>query len=162
MSDPGGGHGWRTGRALGYRRIAERAEPVFQQPLCVLLLPRPVEEMGAPVEELLAAPGVAAVEPPRLTAAVFAGIQARRLKLPGFPRAIAVFDPQQYPLARALRALHPDAELWTAGEDFDPAAGARPLFERMERLGIESGRLGSERVFRPAGHRKRRPSGDVT
>jgi glycosyltransferase involved in cell wall biosynthesis len=34
------------------------------------------------------------------------------MKLPGEPRAIVIFHPLQYPLARALIARHPDAELW--------------------------------------------------
>jgi len=79
-----------------------------------------------------------------------------------------VFDLLQYPLARALTALHPDAELWygpapgSSGalhdlaceraalhfERTDAPAHAQnlPLWERMEALGIESGRLGSERT----------------
>ena len=124
--------------------------------------------------------------------------QARRLKLPGAPRAMLIFHPLQYPLARALIAHHPDAELWywrrdvaepggsrrrrdrheelhlsatmraavlivAAEEDVteehderceivalelseDPHEDNRPLFRRLEMLGIESGRLGSERL----------------
>ena len=51
----------------------------------------------------------------RLPASVGDGLaatQARRLRLPGVPRAIVIFHPLQYPLARGLIALHPDAELW--------------------------------------------------
>ena len=94
--------------------------------------------------------------------------QARRMALPGHARAIVVFDAGQYPLGRALLAEHPEAELWYGGhagsEDLHEAAGARaalrfgaepegpvrernrPLYERMEQLGVESGRLGSERA----------------
>ena len=94
--------------------------------------------------------------------------QARRMALPGHPRAIVVFDAAQYPLARALLAEHPEAELWYGGRATaasctrrraaraalrfgDEPGGAarernRPLFERMEALGVESGRLGSERA----------------
>jgi hypothetical protein len=94
--------------------------------------------------------------------------QARRMALPGHARAIVVFDAAQYPLGRALLAEHPEAELWygghDAGGDLHEAAAARaalrfggepeaparernrPLYERMERLGVESGRLGSERA----------------
>ena len=76
--------------------------------------------------------------------------------------------PPQYPLARALLAEHPEAELWYGGAegagDLHEAAAARaavrfgaepdgparernrPLWERMERLGVDSGRLGSERA----------------
>ena len=193
MTDPGGGYGWRTARhlprrrggILGLGRIAEQAELLGQdRPLCVLLLPAPLEafSLRERAEDLLTAPGVAAVDPPRLTYAAAARlgesfadgltvVQARRMRLPGRPRALAVFDPLQYPLARALAGLHPDAELWY-GPVRDPASdrerqlhalaadraamrfeavGGRareanlPLWERMEALGIESGRLGSER-----------------
>jgi hypothetical protein len=181
MSDPGGGHGWRSARhmprqrggALGLGRLAERALPGEERPLCVLLLPRPLEDLAARerIERLAAAPGVVAVDPPRLsygTAARLPGavadglanVQARRMNLPGVPYAVAVFEALQYPLARALLALYPDAELWYAGEGggtlhelaadraamrFALSGDDRPLWERMERLGIASGRLGSER-----------------
>jgi hypothetical protein len=194
VTDPAGGFGWRSARhlprrrggVLGWGRIAEDAELLGRRrPLCVLLLPAPLEafELRERAEDLLTAPGVAAVDPPRLSyaGAVRLGesfadgltvVQARRLRLPGFPRALVVFDPLQYPLARALSGLHPDAELWygPAGEPrserahtlhaltaeraalrFERGDGPahtqnRPLWERMEALGIESGRLGSERA----------------
>ena len=153
--------------------------------LCVLLLPAKLEY--APVreraEDLLGAPGAVAVEPAAigygatgrlpgvLRERITAG-QARRMALPGHPRALVVFDAAQYPLARALLAEHPEAELWyggAGGGDLHEAAAARAalrfggdgepggaarernrsLWERMEALGIESGRLGSERVPRP-------------
>jgi hypothetical protein len=193
MTEPGGGYGWRSARhlprrrggILGLGRLAEEAELLGNdRPLCLLLLPAPLEEfeLRERAEDLLTAPGVAAVDPPRLsyTAAARLGesfadglsvVQARRMRLPGRPRALVVFDPLQYPLARALTGLHPDAELWY-GPGPDPVtereralhdlATARaamtferpggpphtqnlPLWERMEALGIESGRLGSER-----------------
>jgi hypothetical protein len=194
MTDPGGGYGWRSARHLPRRRggvfsfgrIAEEAELFGQdRPLCVLLLPAPLEAfpLRERVEDLLTAPGVAAVDPPRLSygAAARLGesfadgltvVQARRLRLPGYPRALVVFDPLQYPLARALAGIHPDAELWYGPlhepEDprertLDDLARERavlrlehpeapahtanlPLWKRMEALGIESGRLGSERA----------------
>jgi hypothetical protein len=193
VTDPGGGYGWRTARhlprrrggVLGWAQIAEDAELLgHDRPLCVLLLPEPLEtfELRERAADLLTAPGVAAVDPPRLSyaRAVRLGesvadglsvVQARRMRLPGHPRALVVFDPLQYPLARALIGLNPDAELWygPAGEphgererelherateravlrfdrDGRPAhAQNLPLWERMEALGIESGRLGSER-----------------
>jgi hypothetical protein len=179
MSDPGGSHGWRAARhmprqragVLGLGRLAERAMLVDERPLCVLLLPRQLEELDAdgPLERLVAAPGVVAVDPARLSyraaarlpASVLDGlaaIQARRMNLPGVPYAVAILDALQYPLARALLARYPDAELWYGGEGegpeheqareraairLDPADPA--MWARMERLGIESGRLGSER-----------------
>jgi hypothetical protein len=132
------------------------------RPLLLLLLPARLEELPqrAPLEQLLAAPGAVAVEPPRVPlSATLAGIvahrQAKRMRLPGVPRALAVLDAHQIPLAGALIARHPEAELWSlagpqAQADFtlDVAAAPdlRPAWERMERLGIESGRLGSERL----------------
>jgi hypothetical protein len=192
MTDPGGGYGWRSARHLPRRRggifsfgrIAEEAELFGQdRPLCLLLLPAPLEAFALRerAENLLTAPGVAAVDPPRLSyrgaarlgesvADGLTMVQARRMRLPGIPRALVVFDPLQYPLARALISLYPDAELWYGpmrdpGSEVELDALAReraamrfeavpgpayeanlPLWERMERLGIESGRLGSERA----------------
>jgi hypothetical protein len=195
MTDPGGGYGWRSGGhlprrrggVLAWGRTAEEVETLFREerPLCVLLLAAPLEvfELRERAEDLLTAPGVAAVDPPRLSytgaarlgeafADALAAVQARRMRLPGIPRALVVFDPLQYPLARSLVGLHPDAEIWygPAGEPegerlsmLDTLARERaamqfersdapahaqnlPLWERMERLGIESGRLGSERT----------------
>jgi len=107
--------------------------------------------------------------PARLRQTIAAG-QAKRMPLPGEPRVLVAFDVRQYPLARALLALYPGSELWYAGEEppprwrdlheaaraiatitFGPEPGEparvlnRPLWERMEALGVESGRLGSER-----------------
>ena len=163
--------------ARGRRRRGD----VPDRALCVLLLPVKLE--ASPdrerVEDLIGAPGTVAVEPaaigygatsrlPGLMRERIAAGQARRMALPGHPRAIVVFDAAQYPLARALLAEHPEAELWYGGRDDagelhaaassraavrfggEPAAPARernrPLYERMERLGVESGRLGSERA----------------
>jgi hypothetical protein len=194
MTDPAGGYGWRSGRhlprrragLLGLARIGEDAELFREErPLCLLLLPEPLERCAVRerAEDLLTAPGVAAVDPPRVSyeslarfseavADGIAAIQARRIRLPGHPRAVVVFHAYQYPLARAIRSAHPDAELWY-GPYADPhgdreeALNARAferadlrfrhtdepaheqnlvLWNRMEALGIESGRLGSERA----------------
>jgi len=165
---------------VGRRR---RREPVPDRGLCVLLLPAKLERAPARerAEELLGAPGVVAVEPgavgygatsrlPGLLRERIAAGQARRMALPGHPRIVVVFDAAQYPLARALLAEHPEAELWYGcsgegdlheaalaraalrfGGDSDAPAGERnrPLWERMEALGVESGRLGSERAPQP-------------
>ena len=194
MTDPAGGYGWRSGRHLPRRRggvfalgrLREDTD-LFQEerPLCLLLLPAPLERSAVRerAEDLLSAPGVAAVDPPRISwagvarmseavADGIAAVQARRIRLPGHPRAVVVFHPHQYPLARAIRGHHPDAELWY-GPAAEPAdereqeLNARaferadlrfrhwdapayeqnlPLWERMEALGIASGRLGSERA----------------
>jgi hypothetical protein len=144
------------------QRMTGPAEPrAFEQPLLLLLLPARLETFAhrEPVERLLAAPGVVAVEPPRVPlsvalARVVARRQVKRMKLPGVPHAIRVFDPLQIPLAAALIERHPQAELWSLAGDhaeadfrFDlvTAPDLRPAWERMEGLGIESGRLGSER-----------------
>jgi hypothetical protein len=149
-------------------------------PLAVVLLPAKLERSPhrERIEALLEAPGAVAVEPaaigygatgslPGLMRQRIAAGQARRMQLPGQPRAIVVFDARQYPLALALLAEHPEAELWYAGQEGgdlhqaaleraalrfsttgegSPREQNRPLHERMEALGIESGRLGSERL----------------
>jgi hypothetical protein len=159
-------------------RRRRRRDDAPDIPLAVLLLPAKLEvsSQRERIEALLEAPGAVAVEPaaigygatgslPGLLRERIAAGQARRMHLPGRPRAIVVFDARQYPLARALLAEHPEAELWYSGEgqgDLHEAASARaavtygtegsareqnrPLHERMEELGIESGRLGSERT----------------
>jgi hypothetical protein len=195
MTDPGGGYGWRSGRHLprqrggifGWGRIADQEAVRFdeERALAVLLLPVVLERFALRerAADLLTAPGVVAVDPPRLgyaslarmsetLADAMAGLQARRMRLPGFPRVLVIFHPDQYPLARALRDLHPDAELWygpVGGPEGDRQAELHaralersvlrfehsdspahtqnlPLWERLEALGIESGRLGSERA----------------
>jgi hypothetical protein len=213
MTDPAGRYGSRSGRAIGSTirlgRVADRAEPISVRPLGLLLLPAALERFAlrAHVEDLLSGPGVLAVDPPRLgasartPASVADGLsvgQARRLRLPGAPRAILIFHPLQYPLARALIVRYPEAELWYWRRDVaaptgsrlrrdrhdelhlaatlraallvlgadeeltdahdpraelvllapseDPHEDNRPLWRRLEMLGIESGRLGSERL----------------
>jgi hypothetical protein len=203
MSDPGGGHAWRSerhmprrrGGVLGLAQLADRAERSGARALCVLLLPHALEAIAdrERLDDLLGGPGVVAVDPARvsyralgrLPGVVQAGLaagQARRLNLPGTPRAVVVFGGLQYPLARSLLADHADAELWLAEPPEGPPAGTparlrarveelaslaalradlrfawpgggggaartrnAELWERMERLGVESGRLGSER-----------------
>jgi hypothetical protein len=146
--------------------------PPPELPLLVLLLPERLEEfdLREPAEKLLAAPGAIAVEPARVSyrrlgtlppafAYHVARRQAKRMKLPGTPRAIALFDVHQVPLAVAMSQRHAGAEVWQLGAE--PAEGLdsalvldlgatgdlRPIWERAEALGIESGRLGSERLL---------------
>jgi hypothetical protein len=148
------------------RRAAESGGP----PLLVLLLPARLEafELRERAEELLAAPGAVAVEPARVSygalgalrpalALAVARRQAKRMRLPGTPAAIAIFHPHQVPLAVALTLRHPGAELWQLGPepteglgsafvlDLGTATDLRGIWKRIEALGIESGRLGSER-----------------
>jgi hypothetical protein len=152
MTDPGGGFGWRSGGTPytlgGAAARAERATSSGEEPpgLCVLLLPRQLESfiLRDQAEDLLAAPGVVAVEPARIPYGAYlrlpasigdglAATQARRLRLPGVPRAIVIFHPLQYPLARGLIARHPDAELWYWRWDrYEVAYDASP--RRRERL----------------------------
>jgi hypothetical protein len=163
------------------RRGRRRRGQVPDRGLVVLLLPARLEAAAERerAEDLLGAPGAVAVEPaaigygatsrlPGLVRERIAAGQARRMALPGHPRAVVVFAAAQYPLARALLAEHPEAELWYGAQDgsgdlHEAAAGRaalrfggepggparernRPLWERMELLGVESGRLGSERA----------------
>ncbi len=107
----------------------------MDQPLLVLLLPERLErfDLEQPVRDLLQAQGVVAVDPSRLplhrmipTVAARAAMgQARRMKLPGRPAAIAIMHPHQLFLAGALLARHPGSELWYGqpGEEdvVDPA-----------------------------------------
>jgi hypothetical protein len=130
MTDPGGGYGWRSGERPGaspysLRGRAAQAEIGEQTPLCVLLLPRELEQfiLRDQAEDLLTAPGVVAIEPARVPYGAYlrvpapvadglAATQARRLKLRGRPAAVVIFHPLQYPMARALISDHPDCELW--------------------------------------------------
>jgi len=139
-------------------------------PLLLLLLPCALEAFAQRdrAEQLLAAPGAVAIEPARVSygtlgalpeglAGFVARRQAKRMRLRGSPRALAVFDWLQLPLAAALVERHPGAELWHLGPpgdldglaalalDLATAPDLRPAWERMEALGVESGRLGSER-----------------
>jgi hypothetical protein len=139
-------------------------------PLLLLLLPCALEafEQRERLQELLRAPGALAVEPARVSYGTLGALppalaysvarrQARRMRLPGTPAAIALFDAHQVPLAVALAQRHTGAELWQLGPepsegldsalvlDLGAAGDLGGLWQRIEALGIESGRLGSER-----------------
>lgn len=202
MTDPGGGHGWRSaqylprrrGGVLGFGRLAERAGGE-ERAVCVVLLPQVLERFSLRdrAEDLLSAPGVVAVDPARVSYRSLARLpdpivsglaagQARRMTFRGFPRVVVIFHPLQYPLARAIFSQFPDAQLWYGDPPVeleesppprlarriaeldhmasmratlrfdtahDPELPARErnrhLWERLEDLGVESGRLGSER-----------------
>jgi hypothetical protein len=89
------------------------------EPLAVLLLPHKLEEFDLVdhARDLLDIPRVVAVEPSRfrrrnlLGDDIVALRQARRLRFPGQPKAIVLYDPHQYHLARALSTRH-EAEVW--------------------------------------------------
>ena len=111
--------------------------------LAVLVLPAPVAALprAAELERILRAPEAVAVEPARVSpgalarlpaavGATLAGMQARRMRLPGAPALVAVLGAVGYPLGRALAVRHPAAELWYVqlggeGGDLHELAAAR-------------------------------------
>jgi len=111
-------------------------------PRALLLLPRPLEGfiLSDQARDLLRAPGVAAADPPRIPYGAIARLPgplrnrlargtARRLlrSLKGDLRAVAIFHPVQWPLARALLAARPEAELWYGRWDrYEVAYDASP------------------------------------
>ncbi len=123
-------------------------------PICVLLLPRELERfiLREQAEDLLRAPYVVAVDPPRMpygalgrmprpAADALAASQARRLvrrlrRDLGEPAVVVIFHPLQYPLARAVVGLCPGAELWYGRWDrYERAYDASPrLRRRLEEL----------------------------
>jgi hypothetical protein len=123
-------------------------------PIAVLLLPRELERfiLREQAEDLLRAPQVVAVDPPRLPYGAYgrmpqgAGValasrQAKRLvrtlrRDRGEPKVVVIFHPLQYPLARAVLALCPGAELWYGRWDrYERAYDAGPaLRERLDAL----------------------------
>jgi hypothetical protein len=112
------------------------------EPRALLLLPRPLEGfiLADQARDLLRAPGVVAADPPRVPYGAVARLPeplrgrlahgtAKRLlrALPGDLRAVAIFHPVQWPLARALLALRPQAELWYGRWDrYEVAYDASP------------------------------------
>jgi hypothetical protein len=93
--------------------------------LAVLLLPDLLEEfeLSEHARDLLRAPRVIALEPPRVSWARLARLsepfaartalrQAKRLKLPGAARVVILYDPLQTMMALALLSRHQGAELW--------------------------------------------------
>lgn len=102
------------GRAEGVPRSADGEEP-----LGVLLLPARLEDLAFEkhARALLSIPRVVALEPPRVGLPRFlreivSARQATRLRFPGRVRVLILYDPAQYPLARALHARTEDSELW--------------------------------------------------
>ena len=111
--------------------------------LCVLLLPRPLEPfiLRDQAEDLLRRRASWPSSPRGVPYGALRGCrrrsptasrptQARRLRAARrAARAVVIFHPLQYPLARALLAQHPDAELWYGRwdryEEAYDAVGAR-------------------------------------
>jgi Glycosyl transferases group 1 len=103
---------------------------VDRQPICVLLLPTPLESfiLRDQAQDLLRADGVVAVDPPRMPYGAFlrmpgaigdgvAARQARRLlrtlrRRLGEPRVVVIYHALQYQLGRAMTAQAPGCELW--------------------------------------------------
>jgi len=129
------------------------------QPLLVLLLPRPLEAfiLRDQAADLLTAAGAVAVEPPKvpygalgrlpgLMSTRIAARQARSMRLPGTPRAVAIFHPFQLPLAAALLERHPDAELWYGRWDryeeaYDAGPRAREQLQVLHEIAAERATL---------------------
>lgn len=119
--------------------------PTLKEPLALLLLPAALEHfaLAEHARRLLAVPRVVALEPPRhrvpgwLRDAI-PGRQVRRLRLPGEPRVIVLYDAAQYPLARGLYARYGTVELWYL------RGGAEPEGDELADLD----RLAQERAIR--------------
>ena len=119
----------------------------MEQRLLVLLLPQPLErfQLEAQARELLRAPGAVAVDPARLSvarvpASLAAGLavgQAKRMRLPGTPAAVAIFHPLQLYLGGALLARHPTAELWYG----EPEPAERGRVEELHTAAAERAAL---------------------
>lgn len=111
-------------------------------PLALLLLPEPLERFAHAehARDLLRAPRVLALEPPRVswqrlarmpeTVRLAVGVrQARRLKLPGDARVVILYDALQLPLAQGLLLRHDDAQLWRAEHVEEASAQATFAFD---------------------------------
>jgi hypothetical protein len=113
-------------------------------PLCLLLLPARLEDfiLRETARDLLRAPNVIALEPPRAPYGVFGRVplglarhlgrrQARRLKLMLPVRVVVMFHPLQLFLAEGLLERNPGAELWYSRWDrYEVARDAPPAMRR--------------------------------
>ena len=124
------------------------------RPLCLLLLPRPLEGfiLRDQAEDLLRADGVVAVDPPRVPYGAVArlphvlgevlanGVAKRLVKAlrrnGDRPKVIVIFHPVQALLARAIIDRVPDCELWYGRWDrYEHAYDAGPhMRERLAQL----------------------------
>lgn len=135
---------------------------VDARPLCLLLLPRTLEQfiLREQAEDLLRAQSVVAVDPPRIPYGALRRLppflgervaqrQARRLvraldRRGDRPRVVVIFHPLQLPLARAIVRESPgECELWYGRWDrYERAYDAGPeLRARLEELHREAGEL---------------------
>jgi hypothetical protein len=133
------------------------------RPLCLLLLPRPLEGfiLRDQAEDLLRADGVVAVDPPRVPYGALArvphvvgevlanGVAKRLVKAlrrnGDRPKVIVIFHPVQVLLARAILARVEDCELWYGRWDrYEHAYDAGPhMRERLTHLHEAAARLSS-------------------
>jgi hypothetical protein len=133
------------------------------RPLCLLLLPRPLEGfiLRDQAEDLLRSSQVVAVEPPRVPYGALARLPyrlgeqmaartARRLlrtlrRNGDRARVVVIFHPVQLLLARAILLLEPGCELWYGRWDrYEHAYDAGPhLRERLAELHEAAARLSS-------------------
>jgi hypothetical protein len=134
------------------------------RPLCLLLLPRPLEGfiLRDQAEDLLRADGVVAVDPPRIPygaqarlphvlGEVLANGVAKRLvkalrRNGDRPKVIVIFHPVQALLARAILARVPDCELWYGRWDryehaYDAGPHMRERLELFHRIAAEESSL---------------------
>ena len=129
------------------------ASPPADRPIALLLVPRTVERfiLYDQGQDLLRAPGVVAVEAPKIPYGALGRLprwlgdalgsaQAARLKVPGRPVAAMMFHPFQWPFARAVLARWPECQLWYGLFDRTPAApDASPRTRaRLEELHAEA------------------------
>lgn len=131
------------------------------EPRVLLLLPRALDGfiLADQARDLLRADGVVAADPPRVpygamlrlpppVAARLATTTAKRLlrSLRGDLRAVVIFHPVQWPLAKALLAARPEAELWYGRWDryemaYDAKAETRERLARMHAAAAEASSL---------------------
>lgn len=116
--------------------------PTSDEPLGVLLLPTRLEDFDRAehARELLQIPRVIALEAsshrtPRLLRNSAPIRQAKRLRLPGIPQLLVLYEPEQYRLARALLARYDGSELWYVRPG-DPGPADSDLVE-LDRLAVE-------------------------
>jgi hypothetical protein len=118
-------------------------------PLALLLLPVPLEQFAHEphARDLLRAPRVLALEPPRMSwrriaklpdsLALGVGVrQAKRLKLPGTVRVVVLYDALQLPLAQGLQLRFAEAELWRAQSVQEATAQAAWSFDPDDAAGL--------------------------
>jgi hypothetical protein len=157
--------------APSLRRAAREADVAVaatrgdnRKPVCLLLLPRPLEQfiLRDQADDLLRAPGVLAVDPPRLRygalgrlPATMAGwigaTQGRRLvrsvhRHGGRVAAVTIFHPLQYPVALGVLGHEPDAELWYGRWDryehaYDAGPALRARITQLHELAAERSAL---------------------